>query len=343
MRVACFGGSFNPPHRGHLAIALAALRNARFDEVWFIPAKVAPLREDEPVDFLVRCELLHAMIRPYRRLRVCTIEAKLPQPSFTIATVEALQASYPDIEFAWIIGSDQAMQFDRWKDAEKLKQRIAFYVVPRQSEDPIPTWMNRLTVNGIESYSSTHYRQGKFQVAPRSVIREAARQGVYFEAIAKHLIDSKRWEHVAGVISVAVDLALQHQVDPRKAKIAALFHDITKAWPISQQSAWLSFCAPDYTQQPTAIWHQKTAVAYARRIAGIEDAQILHAIGHHVDGAPGHPLTQIIYIADKCEPSRGFDSTALLDLSKRNLEAGAAAVRAAQLAYLRKEKHGLSD
>lgn len=343
MRIACFGGSFNPPHRGHLAIALTALRVAGFDEVWFIPAKVAPLREDEPADFSVRCEMVMAMIRPYRQLRVCPIEATLPQPSFTISTVHALQASYPEFEFAWIIGSDQAVQFDRWKDADTLKHLIPFYAVPRHHEEPIPQWMHRLTVNGIDAFSSTRFRHGEYQVAPRSVIRVAARHGAYIETVAKHLIDSKRWEHVVGVISVAVDLAIQHRVDPRKAKIAALLHDITKAWPNEQQSAWLSFCYPSYTQQPTAIWHQKTAVAYARRVVGVEDSQILHAIGHHVEGAPGHPLTQILYIADKCEPSRGFDATALLDLSKRNLEAGALAVRDAQLSYLRKEKHGLSD
>lgn len=343
MRIACFGGSFNPPHRGHLAIALAALRQARFDEVWFIPAKSAPLRDDAPVAFSVRLGLLEAMIKPYRKLKVCPIEALLPQPSYTINTVSALQESFPNFTFSWIIGSDQAAQFDRWKDADELKKRLAFYVVPRDEQDAIPSWMHRLPVKGISAFSSTRFRQGEVHVAPRSVILETAKSGVYFEPIAKQFISEKRWVHVSGVVSVAVDLALTHGIDPNRAKQAALLHDVTKAWPTEKQLAWIRFCYPDYADQPTAILHQKTAVAFASRILGVRDPQVLHAIGHHVEGAIGYPLTQIIYIADKCEPSRKFDSTELLALSKQDLERGAAAVRTAQLAYLKKEHHGLSD
>jgi nicotinate-nucleotide adenylyltransferase len=58
MRIACFGGSFNPPHKGHLAIALSVLRERDFDEVWFIPSGQAPLKDDAPVAFERRCAML---------------------------------------------------------------------------------------------------------------------------------------------------------------------------------------------------------------------------------------------------------------------------------------------
>jgi nicotinate-nucleotide adenylyltransferase len=340
MRIACFGGSFNPPHKGHLAIALQALRQAHFDEVWFIPSRQAPLREDAPVSFEHRVAMIQAMIKPYRKLRVCSIEAQLPQPSYTITTVTTLIAEYPDCFFAWIIGSDQANQFDQWKDAAHLRTLLPFYVVPRASTDAIPLWMKRLDVPGIEQYSSTRFRAGEVQVAPYAVIRESARFGLYFDSMVNVAVGSKRWKHIAGVVSVAVDLALHHGIDPNAASIAALLHDLTKPWPTAQQKAWLSFCDPTYSNQPDAILHQKTAVAYARRVLGVHHQDILHAIGHHVDGSSEHPLTQILYIADKCEPSRGYDATSILALARRDLKKASALVRQSQLEYLNQENHG---
>lgn len=343
MRIACFGGSFNPPHRGHLAIALTALRKARFDEVWLIPSVQAPLREDAPVAFERRVAMLEAMVRPYRKLRVCPIEFELPQPSYTISTVTELIRRYPQVDFAWIIGSDQAEQFDRWKDSERLRSMIPFLVVPRDPQDHIPNGMQRLDVPGIATLSSTRYREGQVQVAPASVVQEAAKQGDYLESIVKASVGAKRLTHIAGVVSVAVDLALHHGIDPIQAKIAALLHDLTKPWPIPKQKAWLSFCDPGYADQPEPILHQKTAVAYARRVLEVRDEVILHAIGNHVDGSSGHPLTQILYIADKCEPSRGYDASAVLDLARRDLWAAAEHVRQSQLKYLSKESHGSND
>jgi nicotinate-nucleotide adenylyltransferase len=340
MRIACFGGSFNPPHKGHLAIALSALRQARFDEVWFIPSRQAPLREDAPVSFEHRVMMIQAMIKPYRKLKICSIEAQLPQPSFTINTVTTLIEHYPDCTFAWIIGSDQANQFDQWKDAARLQALVPFYVVPRASTDEIPPWMNRLEVPDIAQYSSTRYRMGEVQVAPYAVIQEAARHGHYFDTMVKVAVGPKRWVHITGVVSVAVDLALHHGIDSNSACIAARLHDLTKPWPTARQKAWLSFCDPAYSRQPDAILHQKTAVAYARRVLGVQDPDILHAIGHHVDGSSEHPLTQILYIADKCEPSRGYDATAILDLARRDLKAASAHVRQSQLDYLNQEKNG---
>jgi nicotinate-nucleotide adenylyltransferase len=142
---------------------------------------------------------------------------------------------------------------------------------------------------------------------------------------------------------VAVDLALHHGIDPKQAKIAALLHDLTKPWPTFKQKAWLSFCDPAYADQPEPILHQKTAVAYARRVLQVRDPAILHAIGHHVDGSSGHPLSQILYIADKCEPSRGYDASSVLALARLNLRAAAEAVRSAQHDYLSKESHGSSN
>ena len=340
MRIACFGGSFNPPHKGHLAIALQALREARFDEVWFIPSRQAPLREDAPVPFEHRVAMIEAMIKPYRKLKVCAIEAQLPPPSFTITTVTTLIAQFAAGSFAWIIGSDQAYQFDQWKDAQRLKALVPFYVVPRASTDQIPAWMSRLEVPGIASYSSSRYRLGEVQVAPYAVIVESARRGHYFDSMVKAAVGSKRWEHIAGVISVAVDLALHHGIDPTSAYVAALLHDLTKPWPTAQHKAWLSFYDPNYSRQPEAILHQKTAKAYARRVLGVHNQNILHAIAHHVDGSREHPLTQILYIADKCEPSRGYDATAVLDLARRDLKAAFAQVRQAQVDYLNQEHHG---
>jgi len=337
-KIACFGGSFNPPHLGHLKIALSALRQEKFDEVWFLPTCETPLKNHPMASFEDRVQMILKLIKPYRKLKVCMIEESLSTPNYTINTVKVLKTIYPYHSFTWIIGSDQALQFSSWKNSEELLSLINFLVVPREYNDVIRKEFKILNVKGITHFSSTNVRMGKLTDTSREVVSYLFDHELYLESIAKSMVSEKRWHHVKQVEELALEIGSNHDIDPHQIRLASLFHDCTKMWPLEKAQAWLIFIDPNFLNQAPAIWHQKTASAYLKR-CGLKDKVVLNAIAHHVTGFNGHPLSQLIYIADKCEPSRLYDVSKEIALAKIDLNAAALLVNTTQMEYLKKEKN----
>ncbi len=335
-KIACFGGSFNPPHLGHLEIALTVLKQESFDEVWFLPTISTPLKNSPLASFEDRLNMLNLLIKPYRKLKVCTIEESLPLPNYTINTVRTLTSMYPNHHFTWIIGSDQSQQFSAWKDHEELLTLIDFIVVVRAEEEALHPEMKVIRIPGIERFSSTNIRSGKLKDTTPEIVRYIFDHELYIESIARSMVSEKRWQHTKQVEKLALELAALHHLDLHQVKVSALFHDCTKNWTRDISTQWLSQIDPTYLTKPSAIWHQKTGEAYLKSL-GIKDKVILDAIGHHVVGQKGHPISQVIFIADKCEPTRDYDPIQELELARIDLDAAAELVRLKQMEYIQKE------
>lgn len=336
-KIACFGGSFNPPHRGHLKIALTVLRQQHFDEVWFIPTVSTPLKDQPLVLFEHRVNMIEKLIKHYRKLKICTIESSLPVPSFTINTVKALQETYPMHQFSWIIGSDQSTQFSQWKEADELMKRVKFLTIVRHDDDVIRDDMTVVRIEGIEQISSTNVRHGKLSDTSPKVVKYMMDHELYLESIAKSFVSERRWAHVKQVEKLALELGLAHHLDLHQIRLAAMFHDCSKMWHKETHERWLDFENPLYKNEPAPIWHQKTGSAFVRRTLWVKDKVILSAIANHVTGQKGHPVTQVIFIADKCEPTRNYDVSEELALAKQDLDKAAALVSRKQSDYLKKE------
>ena len=336
-RIGLFGGSFDPVHYGHLRIALDAKRQMALDEVWFIPALIAPLKEGLPVAFGHRVEMLRRMISPYRKLRICTIEETLPQPNFTINTVQALQSICPELEFLWIMGSDQADQFDLWKEKDKLKTLINICVYPRHQDDTIPAGMISLAFHDYLRYSSTEVRQGKVRLTAPSVVRYMMENGLYVDEIARSMVGAKRWKHVASMRDLALEIASAHGIDPKRTNLAALFHDCMKTRKETELKKFLQLHEPGYLAKNPAFWHQRAGMYVARNELCIRDQSVLAAIANHVEGKHPDPIAKIIYLADKLDVSRGYDSSRQIAMAMHDLDAAMRYVKKEQLEHLKKE------
>lgn len=135
MRIAFFGGSFNPPHVAHQLVALYVLETASVDELWFVPAFQHAF--DKPLEpFADRhrmCELAVEALGP--RARVSDIEARIGGPSRTLKTIERLLLDHPDDQFSMVVGSDLVSEIDGWYGADTLRQLVSFTVVGRAGGD----------------------------------------------------------------------------------------------------------------------------------------------------------------------------------------------------------------
>ena len=121
MRLGIFGGTFDPVHFGHLALAEECLAAANLDELWLVPAASPPHKGGKKLSrFDQRKEMLELAIAGNEKFKVEPMEADRPGPSFTIDTLLEIHKRKPDDELFLIIGGDSALEFSTWKDPDKI-------------------------------------------------------------------------------------------------------------------------------------------------------------------------------------------------------------------------------
>jgi len=130
-RVILFGGTFEPPHIGHLMLARLALEQMEANEVWLIPSASPPHKEAVTLNYDVRRQMAQALVSDTPGLRVMGIEETLPRPSYTVETVLTCQSLYPDTEFLFLLGADSLAALPSWRRAQELSQCVAFVVAVR--------------------------------------------------------------------------------------------------------------------------------------------------------------------------------------------------------------------
>ncbi len=143
MRIGIYGGSFNPIHNGHIAIARQLLDKHLVDEVWLMVSPQNPLKaETGLLDEQERLRLAQKALRGIRNVLVSDFEFRLPRPSYTWNTLRALSSAYPQHRFSLVIGADNWEAFSKWKFTGRILSHYHVLVYPRQgydvSEDNLP-------------------------------------------------------------------------------------------------------------------------------------------------------------------------------------------------------------
>ncbi len=136
IRTGIFGGSFNPIHIGHLALANYLCEYSELDEVWFLVSPHNPLKDQSDLwDDNLRLRLVQLAVEGYPKFRASDFEFHLPRPSYMVNTLSALTEAYPDREFTLIIGADNWASFPRWYQPEEILARHSVIVYPRPGYD----------------------------------------------------------------------------------------------------------------------------------------------------------------------------------------------------------------
>lgn len=349
MATILFGGSFDPPHNGHIKIAQAALEDIKEARLLFVPTKISrwkePNESEEDRLSMLRTALLEC---GEPRFSLETYEISKPEGiSYTIDTVLHFKETLREQKLYFLLGADSVNTFDRWKEAERISSLCQILYSERPgftlSEENIRRFrMMPLSKNESGSVSSSDIRSLHSVDAPESVLRYIETHELYYIKRIKELIGPKRLAHSIRVARLSERIVERNGLTPLKGKgyIAGLLHDLGKYLEEREgkQIASREFPSLSFEGIPAYAIHEYSSAALAKERFGIKDKEILDAIACHCSGKEKmEPLAKILYAADKIEPGRGYDSSPLIESCLRDYEKGFKETLKANEEYL-KEK-----
>lgn len=191
MKIGIFGGSFNPIHSGHAIIAHHIISSGAVDRLWLMVSPVNPLKVglEQQVADTDRLRMVEMVTRPLENVETSAFEFTMPKPSYTIDTLNALQAKFPDDEFYLVTGADNWVIFDRWRNSEEILAKYNLLVYPRLGYDVVIPEELRDRVTLVDApiieLSSTAVRERLAQglsvryYVPDEVLSYIERKGLY--------------------------------------------------------------------------------------------------------------------------------------------------------------------
>jgi len=337
MKIGIFGGTFNPPHLGHLKGAQAAMDALGIERLYVVPASVPPhkaLPEGTPSPKR-RYRMAQLLFAGDLRIRVLDLEIRREGSSYTVDTVEEISRRDPGERIYLFMGTDMFLSLETWHRAEALLGLICPVVFARAEgqEQEIAAYAAVLKEKyGVESVlidyalletSSTSLREALqlrqgVEFVGDSVYREIVRKGHYGVKLnlpwlreqAYGMLKPKRVRHVQGTEEEAIRLAVCWGADVELAREAAILHDITKRLDHGAQLRILAeydMLMDKLTRESAKLLHAKTGAILARAKFSVSD-EVYDAIAYHTTGRENMSLLEkIIYVADFIEPGRAFD------------------------------------
>lgn len=130
MKIGLLGGSFNPPHEGHLAISLLALKRAGLDRLWWLVSPGNPLKDHSELDSLERRIDLCRAMADHPRIDITAFEARY-HVRYTQDTLSLLKKLRPRLDFVWIMGADNLATFHRWQNWRRIAEMMPIVVIDR--------------------------------------------------------------------------------------------------------------------------------------------------------------------------------------------------------------------
>ena len=334
MKIGVYGGTFNPPHLGHVTAARAVFELLKLDLLLLVPDgqpphKMLPPGSPTPEQRLEMTRLAGEQLGLGEKVRTLDLELKREGRSYTAETLRQLHQQYPEDELWLLMGTDMFLTLQAWREPGEILSLAGIAAFGRTEADTEELFSVQrdylyrtypqariftLTIPGVVDVSSTELRtmlaRGEGgNLLPPAVYGYILREGLYdTRADLKHLplrtlrpvalsyLKHKRIPHVLGTEQEAIRLAERYGADVEKARVAALLHDCTKRLDMEEQ---LALCR-QYGIRLDALEQQALKLLHAKTGAAIArdvfgvDDEIYRAIWWHTTGHAGMTLLEKI-------------------------------------------------
>ena len=339
MKIAIFGGAFNPVHREHVNIAKAAVNELALDKIIIMPSAISPHKQGRPtVDFWHRFEMCRLAFSDLPQAEVSNYELARGGVSYTCLTTSYLRSVYPKDELYLIIGADMLENFPSWKNPQEILRNVTLAACARENTENFSAYKDMVestfstrvvSISYVgDAVSSTRVRTlaalgedfGKY--VDGRVCQYIKQNGLYALPHlwkAKQLMGEKRWKHTVGVAVICAKNAPRVHICEEQAITMAALHDVAKN--LSEDSEYLKgFTRPKGV--PPAVVHQYSGAYVAEKVFKITDKTVLDAIACHTSGKRNMSgADKLLYLADVLEESRTFEGVdELRELFKRDLD-----------------------
>lgn len=329
MRIAIFGGSFDPIHTEHIRLAQAAIKELALDKLFVMPAYAPPHKKWKILspgeDRLEMCRLA---FQDNEAVEVSDYEIKRRGTSYTYLTCQYFKEKYPSAEIFWIVGADMLQDFPTWKHPENILENVTLAACGREIKDE-SWWENeqekffaRFQCNFRKfSYNGAAVSSTKIRVlagagmcltplVAENVEGYIQAKGLYAISNADKALSlekESRRAHSLRVAELAASRAVKLGIPEKRAIEAALFHDCAKNLP--EDSTYLQgFILPtEWGDVPKEVRHQFSGAYVAEKFLNVTDTEILDAIRYHTSARPNMgELEKLIFLADMLEAERCY-------------------------------------
>ncbi len=348
MRKIIFGGAFDPIHLGHVKMASAASEQIDADVI-FVPAVIS-VWKNESVSFDQKVKMINLLIKDFPRFSVSLYESTTKQEkNYSIDTIKHFKKEYPNDELYLLIGGDQVRDFHLWKNAEEIPDLAQIIYYSREdfednSKNITKYHMKEIKGEDIDVSSSGFKMMKAYNHIPYELVEYVANNDLYMLEEIKKRLSLKRYEHSKSVALLALRIAFANNLEnPLKAFYAGLLHDIGKEVDKTQGKEIMVAHFSEYSDLPTFSYHQFIGSYIAKEEFKMEE-DIVEAIEFHATGNyPMSRLAKTIYAADKIEPTRGFDSSDLINACLENDEDGFIKVLQANKEFLEANRKDINN
>ena len=345
MNKIIFGGAFDPIHLGHINMALVASKH--FDaDVIFVPSPIAIWKNSSaPIEDKI--EMINLSIKKYPRFSIDLFEVESGKElNYSISTVRYFKDKYPKDEIYYLIGSDQVNEFHRWKSCEEIAKlaHIIFFSRPNfnEKEENIKKFDMQEIVGKTMNISSSDIRSLKCLKIDDEVIKYIENHNLYYISKVRSFIQDKRYSHSLAVANLAYQIAKAHH---RKNKdqyyIAGLLHDIGKE---TGNTKIMAEHFSNYLDLPPFAYHQFIGSYIAKTEFNITNHSVLKAIKFHATGNKQMDLLgQVIYAADKIEPTRDYNSNYMIEAMMNDISQGFKLVLSENKKFLEENRQNINN
>ena len=327
-KIGLIGGSFDPIHLGHTRIIKEAIKQLSLDQILIIPTKNNPWKNQSVANDQQRVEMIKIAIKDIKQAKVEMIELESgdQEKNYTVDTIHLLKEKYQQDELFYIMGMDQASQFDKWKKPKKIAkmvQLVAFLRPGYEMNENLKKYHFQLITVQATNESSSAFKAGNISMVDQNVLRYITNEGIYLDYLVKPYMSKKRYQHTCSVAKLAKEFAISNGLDGKKAYIAGLMHDIAKEMDKKDALDLMKKYYSCYLDKPEPIYHQWLSAYVAKNTFFIDDMDILQAIENHTTASINmSKLDMCVYCADKLDPLRGYDSSQSIQLCKDDIEQG---------------------
>lgn len=344
MKTGIFGGTFNPPHKGHTRLAEKAAEFLGLDRMLIIPSCIPPHKIPGKLaggdDRMEMCRL--AFEGDF--YEISSMELDRGDKSYTVETLRELKKLYPDDEFYFIIGSDMLSTFNQWYCWEEILT-LAHICAASREKSFVPDLSaytqeqkERFVILDIEPFevSSTQLRriiagEGETDLLDEKVRRYIEENDLYDDGLSEYRkilypkLDGFRINHSECVSECAATLAERYGADVEKARLAGLLHDVMKNASAHEHFTVLEKSGEGFSGlelKNHKVWHQITGAAFLKAEGITEDEEILGAVRWHTTGRADMTLLEkVVYIADFISADRSYpDVGEVRKLAQKSLE-----------------------